>query len=141
MALDYAALKAEIQNDPAALGYAAHVTSGDDQGIADLLNAPKGGVTVGRGTVAAHEVVDCIDGAEYAALSATAKEYLRMVVSAGTVHLGDGATRAALKTLFPVGVTRTALIALADKTGSRADELGWPTISDDDVSRALRDTP
>lgn len=31
-------LRSEIQNDPAALGYAALVTANNDQGIADLLN-------------------------------------------------------------------------------------------------------
>lgn len=37
--IDHSALKDEINNDPLALGFQPHVSSGDDQGVADLLNA------------------------------------------------------------------------------------------------------
>jgi hypothetical protein len=37
--MDYAKLKTEIETDPAKRGYAALVAIGNDQGIADLLNA------------------------------------------------------------------------------------------------------
>ena len=39
-------LRAEIDADPAGLGYAARVEAGDDAGLARLLNAPIAGATV-----------------------------------------------------------------------------------------------
>lgn len=137
--MDYVALKSELENDPALLGYGPFIAAGNHTGLAALLNAPKVGVVVGRGVVPAHEVVDAIVPGEYASLVAAERDYLLMVVAGGTVNLGDGQTRAALKVLFGAGtVTRANLIALADRTGSRAEELGFGEVSEADVVAALR---
>ena len=45
--MDYAALHSEIVNAPASKGYAAFVSAGNDQGVADLLNAPNGSISRG----------------------------------------------------------------------------------------------
>lgn len=36
--IDYAALKTELTTDPNAYGYTAHVASGNDSALAELLN-------------------------------------------------------------------------------------------------------
>src|SRR5262252_189277 len=51
--MDYAALKSEIQADPAAMGYAPLVASGSDGGIADLMNSP---TSPGAATISLNQV-------------------------------------------------------------------------------------
>jgi hypothetical protein len=69
---------------------------------------------------------------EYTALSAAQKDYLRLVVSGGTMPL-TATVKAELGTIFPAGsATRANFVALLKRPGSRADELnlgGNPTPS------------
>ena len=56
-------------------------------------------------------IFECLDLTEYNALGATSKEVLRMLLSCATVDLSEGnPSRTTLDTLFPAGVTHTALL-------------------------------
>lgn len=139
MAINYAALKAEGVNDPLGLGYAVHFGTGNDQAIADLLNTPRQGATVNRTIVPAWEVVNAVVPAEYAALTATYRDYLTFVVSATEVQLGGGGVRDGLGAVFPAqSATRANLLALLTKQASRAEQLfGFGvTITPDDIAKA-----
>lgn len=58
-------------------------------------------------------ILECIDSTEYAALSETAKDGLRIILSCGTIDATPGSVlRGHLEAIFPSGVTRTALDAL-----------------------------
>jgi hypothetical protein len=55
-------------------------------------------------------ILECIDPAEYAALSESAKDGVRLILMCGTVDMGARSTvRSYLDYLFPTGVTHTAL--------------------------------
>lgn len=124
MALNLTALKAELQNDPTSRGYAAPLTAGLDNAVADLLNAVRQGAQIGRTLVHAHEFVNAIVPSEYVALSQAQRDYLVLVASAGEVQLAGGGVRTALGTLFGAGTaTRTAFAALQDRPATRAEEL------------------
>lgn len=141
MTLDLAALKYELQTDPAGLGYAPHVASGADAILVQLLNEPRAGVSVNAGVVGAADVVAAIDQAEYMAIiDPGAREYVRLVVTPGLVDLGQGSkARVGLLALFPVGTaTRAALVKLVTREASRAEFLGFGPVSDDDIATALR---
>jgi len=56
MAIDYAALKEEIELDPVALGYSEYLEKGSDKGIMRLLNKADTG-TISRGFVTRSEFV------------------------------------------------------------------------------------
>ena len=51
MALSYAALKSELQNDPTSLGYAAMLAAGDHAGLAAALNLVRQTITIKRDVV------------------------------------------------------------------------------------------
>lgn len=55
-----AALRLELQNDPLGIGFAAHITSGDDGGLAVLLNAPRAGQTCQSGPLTPQQVLGAI---------------------------------------------------------------------------------
>jgi len=143
MAFTTAQLASEINSDPAALGYAAHVASGDDAGVAALLNAATT-TKVFRNDLATHEVLNAIVAADFAALTQLQVSKLALFF-AGTTTVD--ATNANTRTIF-LGVftgmanTVTALTALAQRNGSRAEVL-WgvgTVITAANVSLALRGT-
>ena len=139
--MDYEALRAEITGDPTGLGYAAAVARGDDTAVAALLNAPRAGVSVQRELVPAHEVFEAIAPPEWAALSAAEKQRVQTILSMGTVNVRGAQTRAALAAAFGAGTaTRTALVALQARTGSRAEAVlgAGVGVHEADVARALR---
>lgn len=141
MAIDYAALKAELNNDPAAMGYAVHIANGSDHLLAQLLNAPKVGVNVPVGIIPAETVAAALDGTELAALTTAQRDTIRVYLTPGSFDATPGsAGRTYLLGLFPQGTTtRTNMLAMVDRLGSRAEELGFDRVSDVDVAIALRD--
>lgn len=141
MALTIAALKAEIQNDPTGRGYAAPYEAGRDNAVADLLNDPRQGATIGRTLIDAWQFVNAITPSEYVVLTQAQRDYLVLVAAAGRVQLGGGGVRTALGSLFGAGTaTRAAFIALQDRPATRAEELFGEgvAISPDDISAARR---
>jgi hypothetical protein len=61
--MDYDALRTEILDDPAGLGYASRVAAGDDAGIAALLNARTGRGPVPIEVLSAYCTAEGITGA------------------------------------------------------------------------------
>ena len=125
--MDAARLKAEIDTDPAGLGYkvgGAGSAWKSDAAIADLLNAATR--TQERGEIEAAEFMRSMAYADYNALQAGPKDWLKTVVSAGKVDLRSGGqVRTQLETMFAPGTaTRQALAQLAQRPTSRADEVG-----------------
>jgi hypothetical protein len=138
--VDRTALAAELQADPAALGYAPLIASGADQAIADLLNATRARITLPRALVPSWQLVNAIVPSEYAALAQAARDYLTMLAAAGAVQLGGGPVRDGLAMIFGAGTaTRANLMALLDRQGSRTEQLFGDsvTVSALDVARAL----
>jgi hypothetical protein len=143
MPVNHTALGAELQSDPAGLGYAPLLTATNWTALAALLNAPKASVKLSVGVQPSYRVVAAINRAEWDALAAAAKNYLSFVIQAGEVDLGPGEVRTALSALFPAGsATRTSLLALVDRVGSRAEELfgAGVVVTYEDVIRAVRGT-
>lgn len=139
MALNLAALTAEINADPKALGY---VGKSDSQ-IADLLNTPGlSAETIFKAYTDTPDVVACIVRSEWTALAAADKQFLaEVILAAPTLKTGDANLRAAVAGIFANGTTsRANLIAAASKSASRAEVLFGEntTVSHQDVARALR---
>jgi hypothetical protein len=137
--MNYTALKAEIQNDPASLGYSSYRASGNDAGLAILMNTPQVSATykVNTAEISAPEFVNVVNRAEFDALSAADKSYLNWIIQAGTLVVSGGEVRNALASLFGVGTTsRTNFLALASKQISRSEYLFGTLVSSDDIAHA-----
>jgi hypothetical protein len=112
--MDYQALRTEIDK-PAYAGLG-------DSAIAAALNAP--GVNVDREVIPTRLIVESIDAAELAALTAIQLQRLTLIVNAGSISTKSANVRAILGALFGPGTaTRAALQSLQVKTGSRAEQL------------------
>jgi hypothetical protein len=124
-----AALKAEIETDPLALGYKDGAAWKGDQEIADIINAKN--YTVDRQTIAMADVRAVVPFAEFNALQAGEKAWLQWLTQ------GDGqvVVNADFKTKtaeYNVGdgiwqpgdeVSADAIKALIETPGSRAEVL------------------
>lgn len=159
MAIDYAALKTELNTDPTALGYAAPRTAGDDVTLAGIVNLLRATIQIRRADISASEIANAIDVADYTALpgSPTAAQlsserrflaWITGILTVGSVRLlnDDGTNAPAItnfQAMFPAGsATRTRLLALASRNGSRAEQLfgAGTVITSADVAKALRQT-
>lgn len=141
--MDYAALQTELLTDPAGMGYAPHVASGADNRLSDLLNAPKAGTAFDVGVLPSETVAACLIGTELQALTSAQRDTIRVYLTASGVDVRpSSAPRQYLLSLFPAGTgTRTKLVSAVNRMGSRAEELGWPSVNDIDIALALRGTP
>jgi hypothetical protein len=138
--MDYVALKAEIQSGPLAATLAPMVTLNDTHGIAEALNAP-GAAQIGRKLVPSYEILGATDATDWAALSAQNKSLYALVIQALQVDLSNAGTRATLGGIFAAGTaSRAAIIALNNRSGSRAEFLNLGTVTAVDVARALRNS-
>jgi hypothetical protein len=139
-----ATLKAELQNDPQTLGYAALVAANNDVALAALLNDKTKGGSISRVTVTAAELQSCVVAAEYASLTADQKSLWQCILLAaadGGVRMSNANIRAQALAVWAGGTTtRTNLGAMQDRTGSRAEALRGEgaSVSFSDVGIALR---
>lgn len=148
MAIDYAALKAEIDTDPNVYGYAVHVLTGNDQAVANLLNQVRDAIQIERADIGSGEIFHAIDIMDLVNNpGASVLEYFNVLMHMPhPVRLlnDDGSAtpvKANVIALFKAGTaTLTRLAALEKRAGSRAEELfGAKTrISSFDVATALR---
>jgi hypothetical protein len=128
--MDYAALKVELDTDPLGRGYAG---MGDEE-AANSLNA--NGRNVDRTEVTGGEIAASAVRAELAALTAAEQTYVRTLMSAGTIPLTAN-FKTEMAAIFPPGSeTRTNLIALLKRPGSRGEELGFGRVTPSDVAIA-----
>jgi hypothetical protein len=75
--------------------------------------------------------------AEYDGLSAANKQLYQILVSTGTLNGADSRIRAMFASIFAAGATRTALAAMAERDGTRAEQLFGVAVTTDDCARAL----
>ena len=130
--MDLVALKAEITSDPQAIGYAEK----SHEEIARLLNRP--GRSINSESLSSGVLVSCLDRVEFAALSASDRNYLNLFVTAGAVPM-TSEVRQTLRALFPAGSsTRQNINRATKRDGSRAEELGLGRVTESDVADALR---
>lgn len=138
MAINSAALLAELQTDPTAIGYAAPLAAGSFSQLVALLNEPRAGVSIRRGLVQGSAIINAIAVAEFEALTQIQLTRLMVVCSAsGGVDTAGNGTRAILASLFGAGPSRAALIALSDRSGSRAELLFGQAVIAADIAAAL----
>ena len=138
MPFTLAALKAELLTDPNGYGYMA--TGGDQTAKADAINLPRVAITVARGVVPSYEVVAATAPAEWALLTDQEQARYTMIVNAGVVDTTSANIIASFAAMFPAGsATRANLLALASRTGSRAEQLFGVgvAVSAVDVGKAL----
>lgn len=127
-------LKTELTTDPLGRGYAGMT----DAQAADNLNAADR--TIEASAIPAPALLAGMVYSEWVALTADQKQYLSMLVAAGSF---DGRTgkppRTALLAMFNGGSqTRSNLQILLGQTVSRASELGLGAVTPSDIAAAKR---
>lgn len=124
MPVALADLKAELLTDPAAIGYAALLAAGSHNRVADALNLPRVGQSVQRSVVATWEIVEATVPAEWAALTAAERQRYQTLTALGTINVQGPNVRSQFAAMFGAGTTtRTNLLALQSRQGSRAEAL------------------
>lgn len=134
-------LASEISTDPAGLRLPILAQQARDHAIAAVLNLVRQGVSyeVFRGSIESYEIINATNPAEWTALSSAEKQRYQTIVGAGKVDTSSANVRAAFLAMFAAGTTtRTALIALGKRQGSRAEVLWGPdtTITPEQVGAA-----
>jgi hypothetical protein len=125
-------LRDELITDPLARGYAAML----DQQAANSLNAVDR--SPDRRTIDGGEIASAIVRSEFNSRPQNDKDYLSLVVRAGSVPL-TAALKTEITNLFPVNsATRANLIMLFARSLSRAGELGLGGVTAADVAKARR---
>jgi len=128
--MDLAALKSEITQDPQALGYSGK----GDEACANLLNTPNR--TINRESIDGGTLAAALVAAEYAALTGMQRQFVDLV--AGAVSIPWTANlKTQLGSIFGAGTTtRTNMLALQSRPGSRGEELGFGLVTPSDVAKA-----
>ncbi len=122
-----AALTSEITNDPLGLGYST--LAQNSSAIADRMNTAPEPIAVGsqeqifRNRTETYLVTSKIDRAEFVALAQGVRDYLTVVFAQAFLQTGDANLRTQLGGAFPVGPSRTAMTAAAQKDATRAEAL------------------
>ena len=124
-------LAAEINGDPATLGYAGKT----DAEVAAILNDAT------LRTVYVDVDVDVVGAnirsGDFEALGAGAREWIAMQLQGRQIPFTNSDMRADFATKFPSGsATRANLLAAAQKIVSRAQELGFPKVLTGHVTQA-----
>lgn len=156
MPINFAELNTELTTDPTTLGYATPRAAGNDQALTDALNLVRAAITIRRANIPVKDIWEAITVADMTALPGTPNAtqlsterrqlaWLSGLPAIGSVRLqnadgSDTSIMTNLAAIFPASGTRTRLLALASRTGSRAEQLfGVDTVvTTTDVARALR---
>lgn len=138
----YTALKTELTTDPTALGYAPLLTSGDQSGIATLMNTikPGGAFQVNNEPVSPSQVALEITPADFQAMTSTQQSQLALLFVIPSLDLSDANIFANLSACFPnAGETITNLSVLKKRQGTRGEVLfgNGERITANDISTAL----
>jgi hypothetical protein len=157
--MDYAALKAEIQSGPLASELAPHIASGNDQAIADRLNAQTVSravrapmVSVLRHLVDQDKWLAIVDKAAESGTNAAKTAARRLLeiariaaaIPEATIDVNAPGVQTGLNALVSVGTItaadQTAIIAFGTELAARVDILGLGRVTPTDVAIALRKT-
>jgi hypothetical protein len=154
--MDHSLLNTELTTDPLDLGYSAHIASGNDQALADLLNTKQFRGPVPIVEVSSYCVVNGIIGAcEIAAYDPAVPAQIRGVCITVTTLLRDDfrlttcdvddpAFGMACDALLAAGIIsaqqKTHMMLLAENRVSRAEGLFGESVhvTNSDISFALR---
>lgn len=143
-------LATEINSDPTALGYSA-VSGGlpNRPAVAALLNLIRAGITVKRNDVMASEIIAAVDSRDFTTTPNAAHcAFIGALLTKGApLQFQDaqgndtnilGNIKRLLVTDDATHTSRAALNALANRLGSRAEQLwGLPAnITEDDIAHA-----
>jgi len=120
---DLDALKAELTNDPNALGLT--VLPEDDAANAEKLNEVRSEQQIDREAISIAEIMVQIDRDEYAALAQPDRDWLNAVSVGGTLNpSAGGEVREGLLQLFGgQSETRTNLLAILTEDANRIEQL------------------
>ena len=137
------ALNIELTTDPVSLGYAPHISTGDQNALADLLNVPRGGgaFQVNRDPVRPDEIFAQIDATDFSLLTTTQLSQLQVVMGLPRVDLRVANIRTMLAGMFLAGSpTRANFTAFVTRNGSRAEVLWNPgkVVTINEIDLALR---
>ena len=135
-------LKKELQSDPNNLGFASAITAGDENAVADLLNAKRsgGGYQVDRDPVTPSEVFAAMDPGDFALLTTTDLARLQVILSVPRIDLTVSSIQTMVTNVFTLGaVSRQSLVLLQKREGSRAEVLWGPgtVVTTNQVDAAL----
>ena len=133
MSVDLTALKAELLTDPAGLGYVVN----DNAGNRDKLNLVRAAIQIDVDSVSPAEIMRATVFAELA----TAEQQRKyLALTQASVDPNASNIVGAFANVFPAGPTRTALLLLQTRDGSRAEQLFGRAVSTSQVAEALRTT-
>ena len=139
MPVSVSELRTELTTDPTGLGYAAQIALGNDAQLAEMVNQVRTTITVFRNDVQSWELLASTVKADWDALAAGDKDLYQALIAAGRLDATRSSLRNLITALFPAGsTTRTNLQAIAQRTGSRAEQLWGAAVSVGQVSAALR---
>lgn len=133
------ALKAELINDPKGVGYAAVID--DHVAVAKLVTGQTGTID-NPDKVPSLLLFDSLDPVERDAIFADAIKSRLLLLLLEMRDLGWDESKGLVKYLFPV--TTKSFIAwrkAVRRKGSRAEELGFGSVNESEVSNALLRTP
>jgi hypothetical protein len=137
MAIDYSALKSELQTDPS--GILAGIPAGADNALAAALNATRQTINIDKTSIKNGELYGLVNQSELAALSAAAKQNFGWLMSIQDIDPSIANIRQAFTAMFPNGTaTFTAVTNALTRKGSRAEQLfgAGTVIHDSDVAKA-----
>ena len=151
MAVDYVALKSELLNDPANLGYAVPIAAEDDPSVAAIINQIRSGTAADgksyslfRKDILPKEIVNCIAAADFTGSTQLQIAKLNLLFVSSPIDASLANVRANFQGIFSAASAGTiaALAAVAVRNGSRAEVLfGIGTnITSSDIATALRHT-
>lgn len=144
MPIDYSQLKTELQTDPKVIGYAVLITQGNDQAVADLINARSGpgSASVFRNDVAPREIINAVASADFTAATQIIISKIQLMFQAAPLDCTLANVRGNLQGIFAASTvgTQNAVTAVCSRTGSRAEVLfgAGIVVSAGDVGKALR---
>lgn len=149
--MDINALRNELTTDPLNLGYAAHITTGADGAIAELMNAP---TQATKGALSAHDIRQYLmlhdllltieSGLSLACRAATRALDIFPVFELDKPEVLDKFTQILdgliADTLAPPFTLqhKTDLLAMGDTHISRAQQLFGSAVFHEDIAKALR---
>ncbi len=138
MTISAAALKSELTTDPTGIGYAAAWANGTDWQLRDLLNAIQPSITVFRGTIDGREIVAATTPSEFLTLTTAQQNlYIAICSASGGVDTSSNLVRSAFAAMFGANTsTRAALVAIASRNGSRAEQIFGAAVALTDIAAA-----